>query len=79
MFTWHETSLMWTSMIVFWLLLGFFAYYAVRSVIHHRGLSSGADATVVLEQRLARGEISSEEYRERRATLDTTPPKGRQG
>jgi len=68
---------MWTSMIAFWLLLAFFAYFAVRSVIHHRGLSSGVDAMVVLEQRLARGEISPEEYRERRATLDTTPTKGR--
>ena len=53
-----------------------FVFYAIKSVTHPKAKQSSLGATAVLDQRLARGEISAEEYRERRAALDA-PPGGR--
>jgi uncharacterized membrane protein len=72
---WHNTPWMWLSMVVVWAFLVAFIYFAFRawrSPAAERSEPAGAD---ILKQRLARGEISSEEYHERLAS--TTAPKAR--
>jgi putative membrane protein len=70
MFAWHDTPWMWLSMVAFWSLFAVFAYYAMTGVTRRTAARSGPRATELLEQRYARGEISAEEYRERRETLE---------
>lgn len=72
MFMWHDTPWMWLSMVVFWSLFGVFAYYAIKGLTRPTSAPSGQRATEILEQRFARGEISAEEYDERRETLEAT-------
>jgi putative membrane protein len=75
---WHNTPWMWLSMVVFWALLIVFIYFAFRawrSPDAERSEPAGAD---ILKQRLARGEISPEEYHDRLATIEVkTGPKAR--
>jgi putative membrane protein len=56
-------------MVVFWALVIVGVVWLVRSLTtgHHRG--HGSDPLAVLDHRLASGEISIEEYRERRELL----------
>ena len=79
MFAWHDTPWMWVSMLVFWALFIAFAYYALKGFTRSGPARSGGDATAILEQRYARGEISAEEYRDRRRTLETPEAAARQG
>jgi len=58
---------MWLSMVIFWSLFVVFAYLAIRAYRTRR--PGGPRATAILDERLARGEISTEEYRTRRETL----------
>ena len=66
MFPWHDTPWMWVSMVAFWLLFALLAYYAIKGRTRSDHPRS---ATAILEDRYASGEISGEEYRERRETL----------
>ncbi len=74
MYAWHDAPWMWLSMGVFWTLLAAFAYYAISR--HPTVSKTGPQAAEILEQRYARGEISTEQYHERRDTLRAshTPP-----
>ncbi len=71
MFAWHDTPWMWLSMVVFWSAFIVIAFYAVRGMSRRSATQSGPGATEILEARYARGEISSEEFAERREALDT--------
>lgn len=55
---------------LFWILVLVLAGWAIWSVASRSGRPGRADAIGILEERLARGEISSEEYRERRRVLE---------
>jgi uncharacterized membrane protein len=67
------------GMILFWGLLIFGAVWLVRELTRWRGAhrtDAGSEAIAILDRRLASGQISPEEYRERRAMLrsDADPP-----
>lgn len=72
MFMWHDTQWMWLGMLLFWVLVAVIVFYLVKD----RGRSAAdpprRDATDLLDERYARGEISGEEYSERRETLQHT-------
>jgi uncharacterized membrane protein len=54
---------MWAGMIVFWGLLIWGIYALIHSANREQdGAEPGRDARRVLDERLARGEISPEEY-----------------
>ena len=65
-----QVALMWTGMISFWGLLIWFVYARVTTA---SGSSSRSDdrgaAGQILEERLARGEIDTEEYARLRAAI----------
>ena len=61
---------MWIGMILFWILIALAVVWLVREVIvPRRHGSSSENAMEILERRLAEGEISTEEYQERRKAL----------
>lgn len=77
MFAWHDTPWMWLSMIVFWSLFVYVFYYVFKSRRSSAAEQSSPRATEILEERFARGDISADEYRESRETLQTTgAPRG---
>jgi putative membrane protein len=60
---WWQGGLMWLGMIVFWGLLIWAAYAVITNLVRKPGPSArGDDARRILDQRLATGEISPEEY-----------------
>ena len=61
--------LMMVLMVAFWALLIFGVVWLVRSDGPGSHPHSGQSAIELLDHRLAQGEISPDEYRERRATL----------
>lgn len=61
--------LMAAMMVVFWGLVIFGVVWAVRSLSHGHDHGSARSALELLDRRLAQGEISPEEYQERRAVL----------
>ncbi len=62
---WHPwmAVLMWVGMILFGALVVGGVLYAVRGWDRGRPAAGGADPEAVLKERLARGEIDSDEYR----------------
>jgi putative membrane protein len=61
------------GMIVFWGLIVLGAVGLVRELMH--GRRTGAEGPVaLLDRRFAAGEISADEYRERKAVLTGEPP-----
>lgn len=62
--------LMALMMVVFWGLVIFAVVWLVRSLSSGRHDISSRNPIEVLEHRLAAGEISAEEYRQRRAVLE---------
>ena len=62
----------WTMMAGFWGLVIVLIVWAVRSATAAKaqGQSRGGNAFQTLEERLARGEIDVDEYKERRAILE---------
>jgi putative membrane protein len=70
-----EVALMWVGMIAFWGLLIWAVYALITSAtLRPRphpgdGKHSGDDARRILDERLARGEIDTDEYRRLRAVL----------
>ena len=73
---WWQAGLMWLAMIAFWALL-IWAIYALVTGITRRpdqteqgGQPQPGDARRILDERLARGEIDSEEYQRLRDALD---------
>ena len=60
------------GMVIFWVLVIVGIFWLVRELAASRGArqpAPGSDAMAMLDRRLAAGEISPEEYRERRAVL----------
>jgi putative membrane protein len=69
---WAGVPIVWGFMgIAFWILLIGLIVLIARAMRNTDG-DSGRSAVRVLEQRYASGEISREEYLERRAVLDET-------
>jgi len=71
-----EAGLMWVGMIAFWGLLIWATYALIRSTARkpdHTGRDGGALS--ILDQRLARGEIDSDEYRRLRDLITTGSPR----
>lgn len=69
MWDWHDTTAMTIGMIAFWVLIVAMAYFLFRWATE-RPDARPPTAIELLEQRFARGEISADEYRERRAVLE---------
>ena len=73
---WWQAGLMWAGMIAFWGLLIWLVYAlftgATRRADHSRDDEEhrGGDAARILDERLARGEIDTEEYRRLREVLN---------
>ncbi len=70
MYAWHDTPWMWLTMVVFWVLLAVAVYYVLSGPRGPTLPRRGPRAIEILEERYARGELSAEEYHERRQTLD---------
>jgi putative membrane protein len=72
---WWQAGLMWIAMIAFWVFL-IWAIYALVTGVMRRGSEPGhggqqpGDARRILDERLARGEIDTEEYQRLRGVLD---------
>ncbi len=72
---WWQAGLMWIAMIAFWVFL-IWAIYALVTGVMRRGGEPGrseqqpGDARRILDERLARGETGTEEYRRLREVLD---------
>ena len=70
-----EVALMWIGMIAFWGLLIWAVYALITSATRRPGPGGqsgdqrGDDARSILDQRLARGEIGTEEYQQLRDAL----------
>lgn len=78
MWDWHDSTAMWITMVIFWTVIAFLIFYAIRT-FSERGNSrrsgdSDSRALEILDERYARGEISAEEYEERRRTLTRPNP-----
>jgi putative membrane protein len=68
---WWQAGLMWAGMIVFWGLLIWAVYALITNLTRKPGPGHhGDDARSILDGRLARGEISPEEYQRLRDLLD---------
>jgi len=73
---WWQAGLMWAGMIVFWGLLIWAVYALITNLTRKPGPpdSGERDARSILDQRLARGEISPEEYQRLRGLIGTDTP-----
>ena len=72
---WWQAGLMWLAMIAFWALLIWVVYALITGVTRRggeprRGGSQPADARRILDERLTRGDIDTEEYQRLRDLLD---------
>ena len=72
---WWQAGLMWIAMIAFWGLLIWGIYALVTGATRRgdnaeRGGQQPADARRILDERLARGEIDTEQYQRLREVLD---------
>src|SRR6516162_9261569 len=74
---WWQAGLMWVGMIAFWALLIWAVYAVVKSITTRdagqpepSGGRPAADPRRILDERLARGEIDSDEYLRLRDLLD---------
>jgi putative membrane protein len=72
---WWQAGLMWVGMIAFWGLLIWGIYALVTGATRRAGPGAGngeqrgGDARRILDERLARGEIDTEEYQRLRDAL----------
>ena len=72
---WWQAGLMWAGMIAFWGLLIWLVYALFTGATRRDGHPGGdqehrdGDALGILDERLARGEIDTEEYRRLREVL----------
>jgi putative membrane protein len=73
---WWQAGLMWLAMIAFWAFLIWAVYALVTGAARRPGQAGPesqrqpGDARRILDERLARGEIDTEEYRRLRDVLD---------
>ena len=69
---WHDGAWGYVMMVGSWALIGLLVYLVARAVTgaERRDASPrGGEARQILDERLARGEITEQEYRDRRALL----------
>ena len=83
---WWQAGLMWVGMIAFWALLIWAVYAVVKSITTRdagqpepSGGRPAADPRRILDERLARGEIDSDEYLRLRDLLDGSTGRGGAG
>ena len=57
-------------MVLSWGLLVTGVVWLLRSAVDGPGRGAGQDARLILDERFARGEISADEYSDRRRTLE---------
>lgn len=70
--SWWAVSLMWIGMLAFWGLV-IWAVYALAVGSSHRDAGDSPDqARRILDERLARGEIDTDEYRNRLEALKSS-------
>ena len=80
-----EVGLMWVGMIAFWGLLIWAVYALITGATRRRGPEApgeehrGDDARRILDQRLARGEIDTDDYRRLRDALASGEARSRAG
>ena len=73
---WWQAGLMWVAMIAFWALLIWAVYALVTGATRRPGQAGpgdqpqASDARRILDERLARGEVDTEEYQRLRDLLD---------
>jgi putative membrane protein len=73
---WWQAGLVWLAMIVWWALLAWMVYAMVAGFVRHPGRKQTGDRTGpgnarrILDERLARGEISVEEHQRLHDALD---------
>jgi len=72
---WWQAGLMWVAMIALWGLLVWLVYTLFTNATRRAGQPGGdqehrGGALGILDERLARGEIDTEEYRRLREALD---------
>ena len=63
--SWWAASLMWLGMIAFWAVVIWAVYALITSGSSRDDGGQGDPARRILDERLARGEIDSDEYRRR--------------
>jgi putative membrane protein len=67
-----QVGLMWAASIVFWGLLTWAAYAVITGLTRKPpDTGHGGDARHILDQRLARGDLSPEEYQRLRGLIET--------
>ena len=82
---WWQSGLMWIGMIAFWGLLIWAIYALVAGATRRTGLGlrerepGDDDARRILDQRLARGEIDTDEYRQLRDALASSDDRSTAG
>ncbi len=81
---WWQAGLMWLAMAVFWALLIWAVYALVAGITRRPGeperrSERDGGARRILDERLARGEIGTEEYQRLRDLLDTGPGRSTAG
>lgn len=70
-----QAGLMWVVVIAFWGALIWAAYALITNLTRKPGQEPrGGDARTILDQRLARGEITPEEYQRLRDLIGTGTP-----
>jgi len=83
---WWQAGLMWVGMIAFWALLIWAVYAVVKSITTRDvgqpepgGHRQADDPRRILDERLARDEIDTDEYLRLRDVLDAGTGRGRAG
>ena len=82
---WWQSGLMWIGMIAFWGLLIWAIYALVAGATRRTGLGlrerepGDDDARRILDQRLARGEIDTDQYRQLRDALASSDDRSTAG
>jgi uncharacterized membrane protein len=67
-----QVALMWIVMIAFWGLVGWFVYYLVTAASRNRYQNDNRPgAKRILDERLAHGEIDTEEHRRLRDAMNS--------
>jgi putative membrane protein len=69
--SWWGVTLMWVGMLVFWGLVIWLVYMLAVSGPRRSDDARSSSALRILDERYARGEIDTDEYRSRREALTT--------